>query len=374
MKFILGLLSCFCILENALAHSASEGTKSALRQLKSNPLVGIEVLIAGESFQSPASAFGHSMIRFVSDSSDPYNDIIVSFIADGSNVDEAYLKNLSGSKLHQSVQSTTGLMKYMAKGLFGSYVVGIDAAPLKEILERYAGDDGRSLKRIIVPTTVEQRNKIVEGVFRLGVDGSRPYYFHAFNCAVAILRVLQFGGLPYFPWSTTNKPVELEGSLNRNLWVPYPNVEMINMPAVAKKIYDNLNVKADNEPITKPTNEEVLTAALKLDKLSLLRLYLLRSHRLPTSTARALAAAIRARPEQFNLEQIYGTRIFDPSVYELNESNQTQTLHRDFASEKDTYCPKMGAVIRYREAFPLTEATAKTFDSYKNTHRSFCRK
>ncbi len=369
MKFTLALFSFFCILQNTLAHTASEGTKRALQKLKSNPIAGIEVLVAGESFQSPASAFGHSMIRFVLDQNDPYNDVVVSFIADGSNADEEYLKNLTGSKFHQDMQSTTGLVKYMAKGLFGFYDVGIDAGSLKEILERYAGDDGRSLKRILIPTSAEQRAKIVEGLFHLGVDGSRPYYFQSFNCAVAILRVLQYGGLPYFPWGTSNIPVELEGGLNRLLWAPYPAVDMINMPALAKKIYDSFNFKDDR----KPTDEEVLAAAIKLDKLSLLRIYLLRSHRLPTTTVRALAAEIRTRPEQFSLEKIYGTKIFDSSIYELSELNQTLALARDFAGEKATHCPKMAAVIHYRQAFPLTETTTKAFSSYNKMYQSFCR-
>ncbi len=364
------LLSFFCILESVFAHSLSETTKSALLQLKSKPLVGIEVLVAGESFQSPASVFGHSMIRFVSELGDPYNDVVVSFIADGSTADEEYLKHLNGSKFRQTVQSTAGLVKYMAKGVFGSYKIGVDAASFKEMLDRYAGDDGRSLRRIIIPTTTEQRSKIVDGLFQLAVDGSRPYYFHAFNCATAILRVLQFGGLPYFPWGASNKPVELEDSLSRLLWTPYPSVEMINMPSVAKKIYNNLKLKDQN----RPNDQEVLSALIKLDKLSLLRIYLLRSPKLPSSAVRLIAAEIRSRPEKYSLEEIYGTKIFDSIIYDLNESNQTLGLNRDFASERPSHCTKMASVIFYRQGFPLSDSAAKTFDTYKNLHHIFCRR
>ncbi|MGH1467744.1 MAG: DUF4105 domain-containing protein [Bdellovibrionales bacterium] len=172
-----------------------------LSQLQSTYGYGLEILVASKSFDSPASVFGHAGIRFVGSGSEPWNDVVVSL-----------------------EQLTVDMDKLFTNGLSGGYEVTPRVYTLIEYTNTYQTLEGRQLGRVILPSTAEQRAKLVDvllSIFEIP-DLFGDYKFIGNNCSTVLLKVLKTAGFPIYSDALVSAPPLLENALSFSLLGPYP--------------------------------------------------------------------------------------------------------------------------------------------------------
>lgn len=136
--------------------------------LEQNKIIGIEYIFAGPSHMRVEAMFGHALLRFIDQDGDPYNDLVVAFVAD---VDEP------------KVSAT--------KGIFGQYPMVIDILTFGQFSIMYMESEGRYLERYPLSLTDEQiqlagRKLIAMGQKQDVAETNKKSMYYSFfnkNCA-----------------------------------------------------------------------------------------------------------------------------------------------------------------------------------------------
>lgn len=129
---------------------------------------GIEVIYV-QSGESYYSWFGHVLLKFVGSAKNPKDDISISFIGDFNEVSMD-----------------------IKKAYFGGYKTLIVIKKFREFIDEYTQKEGRYIERHIIPTSTEERSKILS-VLRSWIK--RPelagdYAFRRNGCTALILKLL----------------------------------------------------------------------------------------------------------------------------------------------------------------------------------------
>ena len=151
--------------------------KENYRRLKRNRgrIIGVESILAGPSQERVQSLWGHSLLRFVDDDSDPFNDLTLSFVA---NVDEPSLS--------------------MKKGIFGGYKVLPELMSLRQFMLLYLNGEGRYLERTAFQMPQENVQQMIDIIVDMyeHPEEARNYTFLGLNCARALAGLLGQVGAP----------------------------------------------------------------------------------------------------------------------------------------------------------------------------------
>jgi len=134
---------------------------------------GLELIYVGMG-KKYYSYWGHALIRFVGSSENPNEDLTLSFIAD---FNDYNLDNI--------------------KAYFGGYDVLTIIKPLSKYMEEYIQEESREMRRYIIQSTQEQRDKFLS-VIRHWIIDSRlagPYTFRSNNCSGLIMKSLERSGI-----------------------------------------------------------------------------------------------------------------------------------------------------------------------------------
>lgn len=164
-----------------------------IEQLKTRHIIGLELIVAGETYERLESIFGHTLLRFVDDDDDPYNDIVLSILAD---VDEA----------HESV----------LKGIFGGYAITTEVVPLSMFMQTYFVAEGREILRFPLMASPGQ----IENLKRLVIEDyigrkNQSYFFFWRNCAIELQKLMLLAGFyPPLDLSAANAPDGIEMPLS----------------------------------------------------------------------------------------------------------------------------------------------------------------
>lgn len=122
-----------------------------------SPIEGIEVLIAEPGDERIQSQFGHAMVRFISPQSkeNPGSDLVLNFVA----------------YVHTPRLSARG-------GLSGEYAIVPEVMTLSQALTKYLQNEGRPLRRMIIPTSKDMREDLLQSLFRWWseLEAVRPKY------------------------------------------------------------------------------------------------------------------------------------------------------------------------------------------------------
>ncbi len=168
-------------------------------QRKSDRSYGIEVILVAPGL-SPASRFGHVGLRFLEDRKNPLSDIVIDFVADVPSAE----------------------MNWVA-GIDGTYRTNLQAENLYSFMFNYLIGEQRSLNRMIVPTSPEERERlldslmdIVEGRFQLP-----QYTFLNHNCAKAMADLLVRSKIGFWNYNPLI-PIQFDRWLVKNNLSPYP--------------------------------------------------------------------------------------------------------------------------------------------------------
>ncbi len=215
-------------------------------------ITGIELLIA-DSANDLESKWGHALLRFLGTGKFSFNDLTVSF---GALIDETDFKGFN---------APVGYVR----GIFGKYEIVPGVQTIRDIWESNNLKQGRSIHRYIIPTSVEQRMKIVETLLSWVSDQEstdnplRSYYFLSKNCGTLLMYLLEESGLA-FPGSLgsgSNKdiamskwsldtgikgivaPIDTPFLLQKELLTPFLAIQV---PSVEKKLRDK-GIKVDNK-------------------------------------------------------------------------------------------------------------------------------
>lgn len=124
---------------------------------KDSPIEGIEVLIAEPGDARIQSQFGHAMVRFITGHSkeNPGSDLVLNFVA----------------YVHTPILSARG-------GLSGEYAIIPEVMTLSQAMTKYLQNEGRPLRRLIIPTSKEMREDLLQTLFGWWreLESVRPKY------------------------------------------------------------------------------------------------------------------------------------------------------------------------------------------------------
>ncbi len=341
----------------------SAATLRVLNELKTRNIVGVEIITAGANKLSVMSQWGHSMLRLVDDDDDPLNDIVVSFAAGLADNNTATLQNSRAD----TVDKIPAVAKIVTGFFTGGYPITVDALPLFEFVGKYVSDESRVLDRHIIPTTSEQRKKIIQTLFDFQSEKIKvQYYLLSQNCASLIRLLLSYVGLPYFALNH-DIPTELEDYSRNALWAPYPTVEMVNLPAVTTELTKVISGTTQRLDIPQLRLSDVNGKLDPFDKLTLLRFYLLKSKYFKTEVQEYWSSVIRSKPGHPTLEDIYGTKVLPVEIYENNGLTLSNAL-----GTTPEHCQKIASSISYRQALPMNVAAMAALKQYKFYYSSYC--
>ena len=154
--------------------------QSNLRTLARKNIIGLELLIAEALPNQIESSFGHSLIRLIDDDSNPYNDLVISFVAEvPPRISSAILDELD----------------HIRRGLTGGYPSTLNVLTFAQFLSEYSKSQGRSFKRYPLVASEESLANLVNDLNTYGRDlKSRRYRFIDQNCATILLSFLRQTG------------------------------------------------------------------------------------------------------------------------------------------------------------------------------------
>lgn len=175
---------------------------------------GIEVLTAGSSVSSPASIFGHTLLRLLDDDANPLNDTIIGFEMLVVDPNQTYLRAFRGG------YETLPIVRE-----FSTY------------LQQYTVGENRTTKRIILPAGPMQIRRIKENFMRMLniTDLIGDYLFINNNCATAMLKLLGSSGY-MTPSTLVDIPTLLESRLRFSMLSSLPAIEL---PSVTDILFDS---------------------------------------------------------------------------------------------------------------------------------------
>ena len=184
-----------------------------LQKLFAGPIpIGIELLLAGQGDQL-GSGNGHAMLRFVSATGQPLNDIVISFVAD-----------------------VTDPSLDIIKAVNGSYTAIISAETLNSTLARYVYGEQRDLTRFPIPTSLEQREKLLSILKEIANRPPRDATTYAFawrNCMTLLLKTLNEATILKLN-SFDVRPSEIPRVVEQSLLSPYPGIRMVSRKRLEK--------------------------------------------------------------------------------------------------------------------------------------------
>lgn len=190
-----------------------------LQKIESN-IVGVELILADKSDIFIGSQWGHVMVRFVHEGGKISKDMVVSFEAD---VNEPSLSLL--------------------KGIYGGYGTIPVIRPLYEVWERYVRDEGRSLKRTIIPTNTLIRGKMIENLVAYNKNPKLlgRYRFFSNNCADGVAQFLMDSNFNY-DLAGIAIPKNFNDYLERSLLNLYPTITIRGINPILSKASNVLGI------------------------------------------------------------------------------------------------------------------------------------
>jgi len=216
---------------------------SALQNLlsKKDNIIGIELVIADKG-QAAGSQWGHALLHFVDNDKDPFNNIVMGFVAE---VDDEKLSTF--------------------KGITGGYKVMTELKTLGEYWNQYVALEERALNRYVIPTSGNSRKELIKVTEEFFKNRERlgNYFFLGNNCATVMFDFLsQVSALKRFKLvvsdnhrenrgrridkiqeiSSPNIPVSLPEYFAENALTYLPNLPMNNAVALHQQLVDLLKV------------------------------------------------------------------------------------------------------------------------------------
>lgn len=166
-----------------------------------NSIQGVELLRVGPG-KAIESRWGHAAIRFVMDTRYPTKDIVIGFAAD------------------------SGFSIDYIKGITGAYKFTLQAYKLAQFINQYASEEKRIIYSLIVPTSQEDRLRLVRKIISFATNESErgKYYFFDKNCISMVIQVFHDSGLMpeiNLKYKTTVIPENGAALLQRNLATPF---------------------------------------------------------------------------------------------------------------------------------------------------------
>lgn len=187
--------------------------------LNGQKIIGVELWIADSSDAALESTFGHSLLRFVSESQDPLEDIMLSFEA--------------------AVDFNDPTIKQKWNGIVGNYPTIIKPIQLIDVLMEYAQINNRGFSRVPLRMSNENITKLVQAAQRVAQGALVPpnYKFINFNCASALIWFFtQARVVLHTPDVGTILPTQLPAFFKQNLLAPWGSFNILAGASVLEKI------------------------------------------------------------------------------------------------------------------------------------------
>jgi hypothetical protein len=249
----------------------------------------IEILISANTFSSIESFFGHSSILVIPEGGSWEDGRVFDFLA---------------------ATDESNILKYYAKGLSGQFPFTLAVAPVRDFLFKRLFIEQRSVQRLILPTSPEQRQKLWDHLLDLQKNPKKigDYYFVRYNCATAVLAALKYSGIQINTKQIIlEKPVRgvrptvLSSWLRAGLLTPFPEQSVPSVLAMVESLENRYRQTLRSQPTNKDKTRfadwPASTLAL-LPKLSTEELLVIANILLPADQNRAgvIQQILRTRP------------------------------------------------------------------------------
>ncbi len=274
---------------------------TGLFPIKSEDIVGVEILIVDASDNSLESNFGHSLIRFITKSPDPLSDIVFSFEAE-----------IPGAPI--------SFGQYLWRGVTGQFNSIIRRVSLMDVMIVYfsAGNRGFSqlplrLSRAQIENLVSTANKVSSGELTLD-----KYTFFDFNCARALGWFVEASHIPLLGKAPLI-PTQLFSYFYESLLAPWSSIEIISGAKVLKKVR-----------VFEYGDGTIYVSQTDLKKLSLREIYILSTSNYNFNKMTKTSLAQLLQNFDMDLLDIYRLRRL-PIHYYSSEATPTLLTRRQIA-------------------------------------------
>lgn len=190
-----------------VSHYITQADKENFIRLKNieKKLIGLEVIVADKG-EGGASRFGHTLLRFVDNDSNPTNDFILSVVA-----------------------KTDSINASVIKGIKGDYPIWLNIRTLGEYWEEYVSIEKRPLKRYILSTDESLRSKILETLSKWVFATDRDkvigkYTFLKNNCTGVLYKLFVESGMEKGTFFSPKIPVKFHKWLYKNGYSIFPTI------------------------------------------------------------------------------------------------------------------------------------------------------
>lgn len=183
------------LIENQMKYEDQKAwlkTQESLDKIDIDKIIGIEIVTAGSDQSNMMSQWGHSMIRFVGQNQNPSDDIVIGFVAklEGQSAVQMMSKDLN------SFDRAFAMLGVSSGFLLGSYPIIVNAAPFFDYVDQYVNTEERSMHRLIIPSTSEQRVRILNFVKKVHLQKLKyKYTLLNKNCASMIELAFNYAGI-----------------------------------------------------------------------------------------------------------------------------------------------------------------------------------
>jgi hypothetical protein len=192
----------------------------------------IEILITAGTTKALESFFGHSALLLVPEGGDWQDGHVVEFLA-----------AINESQASKHSQFYDNILKDL-KGLSGQYPFQLVVSPATDYFFRKLVQEQRSIERVILPATKEQKLKLWNDLLDLNAHPKKlgDYYFVRYNCATAVLETLKSAGIQintrqiiFSSPIQGIKPKNISSLLRAVLLTPYPT---LSVPSMLETVQD----------------------------------------------------------------------------------------------------------------------------------------
>lgn len=189
--------------------------------------IGLELVLANASILNAESIFGHIMLRFIDEDTDPLNDTIINFYQ-SSNDDQ--------KKLQQALRGASNLPHV---GTFADNLIV------------YMKSDSRIFRRFIIPIDNLKMLKLKKIIYEISVDPKiiGDYSLLKNNCYTAVLKLLKAIGFPVISrGGIVDLPTNVERDLMLHGVLLHPELRNIRGAVDIIKDLERLPSKEEHSP------------------------------------------------------------------------------------------------------------------------------
>lgn len=257
-------------------------------------VVGIELLVADSSDNAVESRFGHSLIRFIHDSSLPFEDTILSFEA--------------------SVPTDATRTQVLWNGVIGGYTSLIRPISMIDLLVYYSQNQNRGFSRIVLRLKPEQINSLFLSAREIiqNPKSVPDYSFFNFNCARMVIWFFERSGISIE--LNPRIPTNLPSAFRYSLLAPWHSIQVPSGSTALQKVRHTIQeniVTINANEIARLTKDDIF--------------FLLTGNYTFSAETRSLLLSASGRTSG-SLDKIYNIQAFTPMYYQdVTTTNITST-------------------------------------------------